>query len=111
MSQSAVQVSPGTDVRIAISPTIISAKNSIKRFDPMNRQCYFKDEFDFQFLPDGEFGYEMSNCLYEALMQRTIDVCECHPLSVGSFQFNLSIHSCYGKKLTCEKNFTSKYIS
>ena len=107
MSQSAVQISPGTDVRIAISPTIISAKNNSKRFDPNHRQCYFEDEFEFKFLPDEDFKYQMSNCLFEALMERTIYTCGCHPLPVGSLKFNLSQHSCYGKNLTCERKFIS----
>ena len=103
MSQSAIQVSPGTDIRIAISPTIITAdKDRIERFDPINRTCYFENEFHFQYLSDDAFQYQMSNCLFEALMQKTIHECECHPLPVGSLKFNLSQHSCYGKKLSCE---------
>ena len=109
MSQSALQVSPGTDIRIAISPTIISAKNNSKRFDPVNRQCYFENEFHFHYLPDEDFKYQMSNCLFEALMQKTIHGCGCHPLPVGSLKFNLSLHSCYGKKLSCERKYMSKY--
>ena len=109
MSQSAIQVSPGTDIRIAISPTIITADNLTKRFDPVDRQCYFENEFHFQYLTDADFQYQMSNCLFEALMQKTIHECECHPLPVGSLKFNLSQHSCYGKKLSCEKKYNSKY--
>ena len=109
MSQSAVQISPGTDVRIAITPTIISAENNSKRFDPIDRQCYFEEEFQFLYLPDVDFKYQMSNCLFEALMQQTIHDCKCHPLPVGSLQFNLSQYSCYGKKLECENKYTSKY--
>ena len=110
MSQSAIQVSPGTDVRIAISPTIITAdKDRIERFDPINRTCYFENEFHFQYLPDDDFQYQMSNCLFEALMQKTIHECECHPLPVGSLKFDLSQRSCYGKKLSCElKNLSKK---
>ena len=110
MSQSAVQVSPGSDVRIAITPTIINANINSKRFDPINRQCYFDEEFHFQYLPDGYFGYHMSNCLFDALMQQTIRDCQCHPLPVESLKFNLSQHSCYGKKLSCEKKYNSKYL-
>ena len=109
LSQRAIQVSPGTDVRIAISPTIVSADNIIKRFDPINRTCYFEEEFHFQYLPDEYFQYQMSNCLFEALMQETILKCGCHPLPIGSLKFNLSQHSCYGKELSCEKKYISKY--
>ena len=109
MSQRAIQVSPGTDVRIAISPTIVSAdKNRIKRFDPINRTCYFEEEFHFQYLPDEYFQYQMSNCLFEVIMKKTIDGCNCHPLPIESLKFNLSRHSCYGKKLSCEKKYISK---
>ena len=112
MSQSAIQVSPGTDIRIAISPTIITADNLTKRFDPVDRQCYFENEFHFQYLSDDAFQYQMSNCLFEALMQKTIHECECHPLPVGSLKFNLSQHSCYGKKLSCEiKNLSKNHRS
>ena len=110
MSQSAIQVSPGTDVRIAITPTIITAKNNSERFDPINRQCYFEKEISFQYLPDEDFQYQMSNCLFEALMQETILKCGCHPLPIGSLKFNLSQHSCYGKELSCEKKYISKYL-
>ena len=109
MSQSAIQVSPGTDIRIAISPTIITAdKDRIERFDPINRTCYFENEFHFQYLPDDDFQYQMSNCLFEALMQKTIQECECHPLPVGSLKFDLSQRSCYGKKRSCEIKKLSK---
>ena len=57
MSQSAIQVSPGTDIRIAISPTIITADNLTKRFDPVDRQCYFENEFHFQYLSDVSHYY------------------------------------------------------
>ena len=109
MSQSAVQVSPGSDLRIAITPTIFTATKNSERFDPINRQCYFEKEISFQYLPDEDFQYQMSNCLFEALMQKTIRDCECHPLPIGFLKFNLSQHNCYGKKLSCEKKYISKY--
>ena len=44
--------------------------------------------------------------------QKTIHECECHPLPVGSLKFNLSQHSCYGKKLSCEiKNLSKNHRS
>ena len=110
ISQSAVHVSPGTDVRIAITPTIITAKNITRRFDPINRQCYFGGEFDFQYLPYGSFGYQMSNCLFEASMQKAISQCKCFPLPIAYLNFNLSYHSCLGKKLSCERKYNSKYL-
>ena len=110
MRQSSVKISPGTDVSIAVTPTIISTKNNAKHFDPVYRQCYFENEFDLQYLPYKDFGYQMSNCLFEALMQRAINACDCHPLPIESLKFNLSEHSCFGKKLSCEKKFISKYL-
>ena len=111
MRQSSVKISPGTDVSIAVTPTILSTKNNAKRFDPIYRQCYFEKEFDLQYLPYKDFGYQMSNCLFEAVMERTIYTCDCHPLPVGFLKFNLSQHSCHGKKLLCDKRHLSKYLS
>ena len=97
-----------------MSPIIINTTEDAMRFEPQNRQCYREDEFNFNYLPDTDFRYQMSNCLFEALVQKTIDECNCIPLALGSNGFNLSMNSnisyCYGKSHTCEKDIFSKTL-
>ena len=48
----------------------------------------------------------MSNCLFEALMEKTAENCSCTPDAIG---FNLSTVSCYGEKIKCKDDIFSKY--
>ena len=109
MRQGGVNVAPGTDVQIAISPTIIEILDGAKRFDPLDKNCYLPNEFKLIYLPEANFRYQMSNCLFEALVQRAIDKCQCNPLPLDSLNFNLSQPSCYGDLINCEKIIFCKY--
>ena len=102
MSQAGISVSPGTIVKIGVSPQIIEIEPSaLTRFSPEARDCYdVSDRIDLQHLPQEEFRYAMSNCLFEALVQETEKNCSCTPNSVG---FNVTTESCHGKKLTCKE--------
>ena len=51
---------------------------------------------------------QMSNCLFEALIQETKKACNCTPDAVG---FTLEGQSCYGgQKLNCQKRIFGKYF-
>ena len=50
---------------------------------------------------------QMSNCLFEALIQETKKACNCTPDAVG---FTLEGQSCYGgQKLNCQKRIFGKF--
>ena len=51
-------------------------------------------------------NFQMSNCLFEALIQQTIKTCKCTPIALD---FNLSTTSCYGKDIICKDNIFCKY--
>ena len=79
MHQIGIKVAPGADVQIAVTPKIIDIDQSALHFQPINRECYLEEEFGFNYLPDYDFRYRMSNCLFEALIEQTIRQCECSP--------------------------------
>ena len=111
MNQIGIKVAPGADVQIAVNPTIIDIEETAKkRFQPLERECYTQEEFKFTHLPEEDFKYQMSNCLFEALVERTIEDCSCQPLVISSLKLNLSIPSCFGTKISCEKNIFSKFL-
>ena len=111
MNQIGINIAPGTDVQVAIIPTIIDTdEEAFTYFDPPKRECYNESEFQFDFLPNTNFQYQMSNCLFEALVERTIEDCSCQPLVISSLKLNLSIPSCFGTKISCEKNIFSKFL-
>ena len=91
---------PGQSIQMAITPSLTETKASTRaRFTPVERQCYFDDEINLSHLPyfgyrsrligqefslkDQQichlFRYEMSNCLYEASLQKIGKECNCTP--------------------------------
>ena len=103
MNQIGIKVAPGADVQIAVTPKIIDIDPSAIHFDPINRECYLEEEFGFNYLPDYDFRYRMSNCLFEALVEQTVEQCGCYPLALGSLTFNMNTTDCYGTYINCEK--------
>ena len=103
MHQIGIKVAPGADVQIAVTPKIIDIDQSALHFQPINRECYLEEEFGFNYLPDYDFRYRMSNCLFEALVEQTIKQCECSPLALGSLSFDMNKTDCYGTYINCEK--------
>ena len=57
MKNIGINVQPGQDVQIAVTPTLISTnKEAKRRFEPVRRQCYFEDEISLFHFPV-EDGY------------------------------------------------------
>ena len=57
MKNIGINVQPGQDAQIAITPTLISTNSGArKRFIPVKRQCYFEDEISLAHFPV-EDGY------------------------------------------------------
>ncbi|XP_059078307.1 uncharacterized protein LOC131876825 [Tigriopus californicus] len=79
MKHSGVQIETGQSVQIAVTPSLIETTNPCKRrFTPEKRQCYFKDEINLRHFPSTlGYRYEMSNCLYEATLQKVERECGC----------------------------------
>lgn len=60
MSQSGINVAPGSDVQIAVSPTIISTTDeAISRFEPDERKCYVQEEIVLNHLHSSEYRYQV----------------------------------------------------
>ncbi len=60
MGQTAINVSPGTDVQIAVTPTIIGiSKDAESRFDPDERECYMPEELSLPHLLPTDFRYQV----------------------------------------------------
>ena len=47
----------------------------------------------------------MSNCLFEATVQKTRENCSCTPEAIG---FDAEAESCQGEKILCEKEIFCK---
>ena len=101
---------PGTIIQIAVTPTIIDIDPNALHFDPLERECYLDKEFDFNFLPDYDFSYQMSNCLFEAMIQETNKQCNCSALALGPLDFDLNSTDCYGTLIKCEQKIFCNYI-
>ena len=60
MKNIGINIQPGQDVQIAITPTLISTNEGAKRrFIPVRRQCYFEDEITLSHFPV-EDGYRFT---------------------------------------------------
>ena len=103
MNQIGISIAPGSDVQIGVTPKLIDIDPSAKHFHPMNRECYLEEEFALSYLPDYDFRYTMSNCLFQALIEQTIKQCNCTPLALGSLGFDMNTTDCYGTYINCEK--------
>ena len=93
---------------IAIKPSLLNTtEQAISRFtNPLIRNCYTDDEFKFKYL-NKQLGYRysMKNCIYESLVQQSLQDCDCIPHFVSMegekpAWFNFS-DLCFGHKLGC----------
>ena len=67
MKNIGINVQPGQDVQIAVTPTLISTnKEAKRRFEPVRRQCYFEDEVNLPHFPVGD-GYR---CVNEVMIKK-----------------------------------------
>ena len=81
-----------------------TTENALLKFkdDPIKRDCYTQSEFYFKYLSyQAGFGYSMTNCLYESVLEVIIKECKCNPPFVGFIELNNNLELCtgYGKKL------------
>jgi hypothetical protein len=61
MKNIGINIQPGQDGQIAITPTLISTNQGArKRFTPVRRQCYFEDEISlFHFPVEDGYRYKI----------------------------------------------------
>ena len=81
-----------------------TTENALLKFknDPIKRDCYTQSEFYFKYLSyDAGFGYSMTNCLYESVLEVIIKECKCNPTFAGFVEYSNNLELCtgHGKKL------------
>ena len=82
IEQVGVSVAPGTASQLGVSVSISDiAPSALRRYtEPAQRKCYLDTDIELSYLPyEDEFHYSMSNCLFEAVMQRARTECGCLP--------------------------------
>ncbi|TRY75809.1 hypothetical protein TCAL_07005 [Tigriopus californicus] len=104
MKHTGIQIQTGQSVQVAVSPTLIDTTQPCKRrFSPKKRQCYFQDEIDLRHFPhDQGYRYEMSNCLFEATLQKIEETCGCTP--VKYIDVVEGFEACEGAEKECMNN-------
>lgn len=60
---------------IAITPTVINSKESVRNISPHLRMCYYNGEKYLQYFK----MYTENNCIYDCLSLQSYDVCGCVP--------------------------------
>ena len=91
----------------SVSPSFSNTtETAIKRFRPVDRDCYLDQEFQLpNLLWSGGFRYSMMNCLYEGVLQKIMSNCSCLHSSSDFNMLNLTM--CTGKKLKCARDWMS----
>ena len=52
MSMNEIDITPGFETQIAITPVLYKTTNAARtRFTPVERGCYFEDELELNYLP------------------------------------------------------------
>ena len=84
INQRGFYMRPGTINLISMTAEVTSATSRIiSRFNPDLRTCYNDDEFTFKHLKKEQgYRYSIDNCLYEVVLQKVIQNCECVPFFV-----------------------------
>jgi hypothetical protein len=104
-------ISAGTETLTAMTHTVIKTSVNALRLSPVQRNCYTDSEFPFKYIPrDMGFRYSMKNCLYESVLEKTIEICKCLP-DFLNFQINLIYSICSGDDLTCAMSQMNKFGS
>lgn len=102
MRKESFVLAPGNEADVGLSITeIITSQSAIKRFAPIERDCYTHDEVNLRSLPLKK-GYRMSmkNCLYDKALHATKAICGCKPpfYVLGALG---NITTCQGTQLDC----------
>ena len=100
MRNTGINIEVGQSNNIVVKPTLMSTTEGARsRFNPQERQCYFEDEITLKHLPhDNSFRHDISNCLFEATLQKIESECQCIPTyftDVSEFP------SCQGQQVSC----------
>ena len=66
---------PGTDVAVAIIPTVLSSEPSIRKLPFNKRNCYFEDEKKLR--TTKKYSYAM--CIAECTVDTILKFCQCLP--------------------------------
>ena len=71
----------GTETIAGLNPTkIVTSTSAMKRFEPTRRGCYTDKEFELTNLKwSSGFRYSISNCLYDAVVERSVKVIDFSP--------------------------------
>lgn len=73
-------VSPGKTAFFTITPNVIIASDSYKKYSPSVRQCFFNHERQLRFFKQ----YTQRNCELECLANFTVSKCGCAEFSMPS---------------------------
>ena len=79
MRNNGFDIHPGVLSEIAVVPTTTNTtEDAIERFDPIDRDCYHEKEVNLKYLTyEVGYRYSLQNCMYNALMQRVAEQCNC----------------------------------
>lgn len=66
-------INPEEDVQIILEPTLITASDDLRKYDPNNRQCFFNSESQLRFFKI----YTQNNCELESVANFTLLACGC----------------------------------
>ena len=88
VNQRAVQIAPGTENQIAITPSMSSiTARALSRFDAAKRHCYTENEIGLSYFPQSKgYMYTMDNCIFESTLHKVFKKCKCYP-------YNLNFHN------------------
>ena len=81
MKLSGFEILTGSMNQISVSTELISTSNgALKRFNPMDRECFSENEIYLKYLPR-EYGYRYAfgNCIYESTLEQIVQNCKCFP--------------------------------
>ena len=108
MSVKELDVAPGFETQIAVSPVLYDTSDAAKgRFKPEERGCYFEGELTFKYLPQNLYRYDISNCLFEATYETVLEKCNCTPYFhwAGIREYR---NFCRGTSLLCMNEIFSR---
>ena len=103
MKNSGININTGQCNNLVVSATLMNTSEAVRnRFSPQQRNCYFEDEIQLLHLPHiNSFRYEISNCLFEATLQKIEENCHCVP---AYFQDTVpEVPVCIGSSINCMK--------
>ena len=103
MKNSGININTGQCNNLVVSATLMNTSEAVRnRFSPQQRNCYFEDEIQLLHLPhENSFRYDISNCLFEATLQKIEENCHCVP---AYFQDTVpDVLVCTGPSINCMK--------